>query len=114
MSRGLAAFIEAGAAGLSQSQVSSQEDSEGNRQAILDGNVWSYIFGQGVSGSASELAEYVRERTDNAFDVVYVEQDRSVQIWLNQMIPIDYDSSARKVNYYRMPKAHYQLTNYYD
>lgn len=103
LSRGGAAFIEAAAQGLSQSQVSVKQNSNGETQAILDGNVWQYIFGQGVGGAAGEVAEYVRERVSGAFDVVYVEQAMPVQIFLDQMLPIDYDSNGRKINYYEEP-----------
>lgn len=106
-SRGLAAFVEAAAEGLSQGQVSYRQNPDGNYSAVLDGNVWQFVFGKGLSGSAGELAEYVRERTANAFDVVYVEQGRPVQIMINRQIPIDYDAKARKVNYYTEPKAAY-------
>ncbi len=110
MSRGMAAFVEAAAAGFAQSQIETKEDGNGNKQAVLNGNVWQYVLGQGISGSAGELAEYVRARTDDAFDVVYVEQAKPVQIWLNKMIPIDYDSNARKISYYDEPEQ----TNQYD
>lgn len=110
MSRGMAAFVEAAAAGFSQSQIDTREDGNGTKQAVLSGNVWKYILGQGISGTASEVAGYVRDRTADAFDVVYVEQAQPVQIWLNKMIPIDYDSNARKISYYDEP----QDTNQYD
>ena len=103
-SRGTAAFIEAAAEGLAQSQVNYRQDSNGNFTAMLDGNVWRYVFGKGISGTASEFADYVRERTAGAFDVVYVEQGRPVQIMLNKQIEIDYDAKARKVNYYTEPR----------
>ncbi|MDO4643122.1 MAG: TIGR03752 family integrating conjugative element protein [Cardiobacteriaceae bacterium] len=110
-SRGAAAFIEAAAEALSQGEVSYRQDNNGNLTAVLDGNVWRYVFGKGVSGTASEFADYVRERTSNAFDVVYVEQGKPVQIMIDKMINIDYDANARKVNYYREPK---QRKHVYD
>ena len=103
-SRGTAAFIEAAAEGLAQSQVNYRQDNNGNFTAMLDGNVWRYVLGKGISGTASEFADYVRERTAGAFDVVYVEQGRPVQIMLNKQIEIDYDAKARKVNYYTEPR----------
>ncbi|WP_298641054.1 TrbI/VirB10 family protein [uncultured Cardiobacterium sp.] len=103
-SRGTAAFIEAAAEGLAQSQVNYRQDNNGNFTAMLDGNIWRYVFGKGISGTASEFADYVRERTAGAFDVVYVEQGRPVQIMLNKQIEIDYDAKARKVNYYTEPR----------
>lgn len=103
-SRGAAAFIEAAAEGLAQSQVNYRQDNNGNFTAMLDGNIWRYVFGKGISGTASEFADYVRERTAGAFDVVYVEQGRPVQIMLNKQIEIDYDAKARKVNYYTEPR----------
>lgn len=109
-SRGAAAFLEAAAEGLSQGQVSYRQNSDGNYTAMLDGNVWRFVFGRGISGTATEFADYVRERTANAFDVVYVEQGQNVQIMLNAMVPIDYDANARKVNYYSEPNR----ASYYD
>lgn len=109
-SRSSAAFLEAAAEALSQGQISYRQDQNGNYQAILDGNVWQFVFGKGVSGTASEIADYVRERTANAFDVVYVDQGQSVQIMLDTQIPIDYDAKARKVNYYAEPET----ANAYD
>ncbi len=105
MSRGLASFLESAAQGLAQGQVTVETNSNGSRQAILDGDIWSFIFGQGVSGSAAEVAAYVRERALNAVDIVYVTQDQPVQIFINEMVPIDYDSEARVVNYYAEPKV---------
>lgn len=103
-SRGTAAFIEAAAEALSQGQVNYKQNSDGNYSAALSGDVWKFVFGRGVSGSAAEFAQYVRERTADTFDVVYVNQGQPVQIMLDKMIPIDYDAKARKVNYYREPK----------
>lgn len=104
-SRGTAAFIEAAAEALSQGQVSYKQNNDGNYSAALSGDVWKFVFGRGVSGSAAEFAQYVRERTADTFDVVYVPQGKPVQIMLDKMIPIDYDAKARKVNYYRDPKV---------
>lgn len=104
-SRGTAAFIEAAAEALSQGQVNYKQNSDGNYSAALSGDVWKFVFGRGVSGSAAEFAQYVRERTADTFDVVYVNQGQPVQIMLDKMIPIDYDAKARKVNYYRDPKT---------
>lgn len=103
-SRGAAAFLEAAAEGLAQGQVSYGRDSEGGLSAMLSGDVWQFVFGRGVSGTAAEYAKYVQERTANAIDVIYVEQGQSVQIMLDKQIPIDYDAKARKVNYYTEPK----------
>ena len=103
-SRAMAAFVEASADALSQSQISYRRDSDGNYSAMLDGSIYPYIFGRGISGTAKEVADYIRERTASAFDVVYVEQGKPVQIMINEMINIDYDAKARKVNYYREPR----------
>lgn len=110
MSRGAASFLEAAAQGLAQGQISYESDANGTRQAFLDGNMWSFVLGQGVSGSAAEIASYIRDRALNAVDIVYVPQNRPVQIFLNEMIEIDYDSKARVVNYYAEPSA----TSMYD
>ena len=104
-SRGTAAFIEAAAEALSQGQVNYKQNSDGNYSAALSGDVWKFVFGRGVSGTAAEFAQYVKERTADTFDVVYVEQGKPVQIMLDKMIPIDYDAKVRKVNYYREPKV---------
>lgn len=94
-----AAFLEGLASAYGQSQVTYQTNDSGNTQAILDGNAYNYAFSQGVSKSASEIADYIRERAADAFDVVYVKQAKPIQIFINEQIPIDYVSTARKVSY---------------
>ena len=96
--------MEAAAEGLAQGQVNYKQNSDGNFNAVLDGDIWKFVFGRGVSGSAAEFAQYIRDRTADTFDVVYVEQGKPVQIMLNTQIPIDYDANARLVNYYTEPK----------
>lgn len=103
-SRSMAAFTEAAAKGLQASETKVSTNENGRTQAILDGNVWNYMLGGGISGTAAEVSAYIKERTAGAFDVVYVKQGVSVQIMLNEMIPIDYDSNGRKVNYYSTPE----------
>ena len=52
-----------------------------------------------MSSTAAEIADYVRERAMDAFDVIYVPQAQKVQIILEQQVNIDYDMAGRKVSY---------------
>ena len=60
---------------------------------------YEYAAAQGLSGTAGEIADYVRERASDAFDVVYVPPGQGVQIFVEAEIPIDYDTAGRQLQY---------------
>lgn len=98
-SRAGAAFLEGLANAYGNAQLRRTTDSNGLRETYISGNTYQYAASQGISSTAAEIADYVRERAMDAFDVVYVPQAQKVQIILEQQVNIDYDMAGRKVSY---------------
>lgn len=97
--RSFAAFLDGLANAYSRAQVTTERVGESVFQTLRDGKTYEFAIGQGVGGAAEEIAEYVRERADGAFDVVYVPPGLNVQIFVETQIPIDYDTNGRKLQY---------------
>ncbi len=102
-----AAFLEGMAAAYAQSQTTVRDYGTGGMSSYVDGDVYAYGLGLGISKSAAELADYVRQRSANAFDVVYFPSNQKVQVMIESQIDIDYDPSGRKV-------AHFNYSGEYD
>jgi len=96
--RGVAAFLDGLAQAYAQSQVTVQQDS-GVLTGYISGDTYEYALGKGVSGATGEIADYVRERAADAFDVVYVPPGVDVQLFIETTIPIDYATDGRKLRY---------------
>lgn len=96
--RSMAAFLDGLANAYAQSKVTVDRDASGVSHYV-SGNTYEYALGKGLGGASSEIADYVRERADGAFDVVYVPPGRPVQIFVEHQIPIDYDTNGRKLSY---------------
>ena len=96
--RGLAAFLDGLADAYAHAQVTTDRSIYG-LDSYVSGNTYEYAAAQGLSGSAGEIADYVRERASDAFDVVYVPPGQGVQIFVEAEIPIDYDTAGRQLQY---------------
>ena len=96
--RGVAAFLEGLANAYARAQLR-YERNDDQLSAYVEGDTYQYALSQGLSGGAKEIADYVRERADRAFDVVYVPPGSPVQIFIETQIPIDYDTAGRKIAY---------------
>lgn len=105
--RGMAAFLDGLANAYAQAQVTTQRDYGGGLSSYISGNTYQYAFGKGVGNSAGEIADYVAERAEGAFDVIYVPPGIDVQIFIETQIAIDYDTDGRKLRYdYASEVAH--------
>jgi len=97
--RSVAAFAEGLANAYASAQSTIDRNDNGNLSAFVDGETLKFGVGRGVARSASEAAAYLRQRQDNAFDVIYLPNNQTVQIMVEQQINIDYKPDGRKVNY---------------
>jgi len=96
--RGIAAFLDGLANAYANSQVTVDRTAYG-LNSYVSGHTYEYALGKGVSGATGEIANYVRERASDAFDVVYVPPGQNVQIFVEAEIPINYDTTGRKLQY---------------
>lgn len=65
----------------------------------VTGDQGRFILGQALGGGLRETSDWFRQRYGQTFDAVYVPPGHKIAIHINQQIPIDYDSSSRKVKY---------------
>ncbi len=96
--RSMASFLSGLAMAYGQSNIKYSEQN-GTLKGYVSGNAYQFAAAQGIANTAEEIAQYVRERARDAFDVVYVPQASRVQIILQEQIEIDYDLKNRKINY---------------
>lgn len=96
--RGIAALLDGLANAYANAQVTVDRSAYG-LNSYVSGNTYEYAAAQGLSGTAGEIADYVRERASDAFDVVYVPPGQGVQIFVEAEIPIDYDTAGRQLQY---------------
>lgn len=104
-SRSMAAFLSGLANAYGQAQTTRETNAQGITQQFISGNTYEFAAAQGISGTANEIAEYVRERSANAFDVVYVPQAQKVQLIVEKQINIDYNTEGRKISYMKSDYA---------
>ena len=66
---------------------------------VTGGKTAEYIAGETLTGGAEELLSYLRDRMDDAIDLVVVEAGQNITIHLNEEITIDYDKLGRKLRH---------------
>lgn len=104
-----AAFLDGLANAYAQSKVTVDREANGI-SSYVSGDTYEYALGRGLGGASSEIAHYVRERADGAFDVVYVPPGIDVQVFVETPIPIDYHTDGRKLHYsYTQEVSHAML-----
>lgn len=96
--RGLAAFLDGLANAYANARVTTDRG-DGVLSSYVSGHTYEYALGKGVSGATGEIADYVRDRAEGAFDVIYVPPGIDVQIFVEAQIPIDYHTDGRKLSY---------------
>jgi len=96
--RGLAAFLDGLANAYANAQVTTDRSVYG-LESYVSGNTYEYAAAKGLSGTTKEIADFVRERASDVFDVVYVPPGQGVQIFVETEIPIDYDTAGRQLQY---------------
>lgn len=89
---------EAAAQSLAMGQTTTVVDSNSVVGAVT-GDQGRFILGQALGGGLRETSDWFRQRYGQTFDAVYVPPGHKIAIHINQQIPIDYDSSSRKVKY---------------
>ena len=104
--RSIAAFLDGLANAYGNAQLTTYNND--GLTTYVSGNTYEYAAAQGVAGSASEIAKYVAERAQDAFDVVYVPPGIGAQIFVESQIPIDYATDGRKLRYDYTQRASYE------
>jgi len=95
----IASGIGSTAEAFSQTQETTVSNGDGSTDTFFTGNEGNFIAGRTLSGSLSELTDYLRERARNAVDLVYLDGGKEVVLHVEDEITIDYLTNGRKLNY---------------
>ena len=95
----IASGIGATAQAFSETQETTVATGDGSTQTFFTGDEGEFIAGRTLSGSLSELTEYLRERARNAVDLVYLEGGQDVVLHVEDEITIDYITNGRKLDH---------------
>lgn len=87
------------AGALATTQQTTIKRNDGSIEQFFDGSTSKYIGSKALSGGASELTDYLRERARNAVDLVFLEAGQEVVLHVEDQIEIDYEPNGRKLEY---------------
>ncbi len=98
--RVLASAAEAAAGAFSQNEVTNTVSALGGvATSVITGDAAKFAAGKALSGGASEISEYLRERQAQSFDAIYVDTGAELTIHIDIELPIDYEQNGRKTSY---------------
>jgi uncharacterized alkaline shock family protein YloU len=96
----LASAAEAAAGAFSQNEVTNTVSAIGGvATSVITGDAAKFAAGKALSGGASEISEYLRERQAQSFDAIYVDTGAELAIHIDIELPIDYEQDGRKTSY---------------
>jgi len=99
MDRIIASGIGSTAQAFSETQETTVATGDGSTETFFTGDEGEYIAGRTLAGSLGELTEYLRERSRNAVDLVYLEGGQDVVLHVEDEITIDYITNGRKLDH---------------
>lgn len=97
--RMIAAGAAATASAAAAMQTTTTRDALGGSSTVVTGSEGDYIAGQTGTATLNELAAYLRDRMDQAVDIVYLDAGKDVVIHVEEQIDIDYDPVGRKLSH---------------
>jgi integrating conjugative element protein (TIGR03752 family) len=100
--RMIAAGAAATASAAAATQTTTIRDSTGGVSTAVTGSQGDFIAGQTGAATLYELADYLRDRMDQAVDIIYLDAGKDVVIHVEKEIQIDYDPAGRKLSHIAM------------
>lgn len=97
--RMIAAGAAATASAAAAMQTTTTRDALGGSSTIVTGSEGDFIAGQTGTATLNELAAYLRDRMDQAVDIVYLDAGKDVVIHVEEQVDIDYDPAGRKLSH---------------
>ena len=96
----VASAASAAAAALSQNEVTNTVSSlTGAATSIITGDKAKHAGYNAVSGGVDEVAQYMRDRAAQSFDVIYVDTGVELAVHVDVELAIDYETKGRKTSY---------------
>lgn len=97
--RMIAAGAAATASASAAMQTTTSRDALGGSSTTVTGSEGEFIAGQTGTATLNELAAYLRDRMDQAVDIVYLDAGKDVVIHVEEQVDIDYDPAGRKLSH---------------
>ena len=95
----IAAGAAATASAAAAMQTTTTRDALGGSSTVVTGSEGDFIAGQTGTATLNELAAYLRDRMDQAVDIVYLDAGKDVVIHVEEQVDIDYDPAGRKLSH---------------
>ena len=96
----IASAASAAARAFAQNEVTTTVSGlTGTANSFITGDAAKNAGYNALSGGADEVAEYIRERGAQSFDVIYVDTGVELAIHVDVELPIDYEINGRKTSY---------------
>lgn len=94
-----ASGVEAGAAAVADAETTRITSAQGDTQESVTGDAIRNSGYETLSGGASAISEWLQERQEQTFDVVYVDTGSNVSLHIEAELPINYDHNGRKLRH---------------
>ena len=103
--------IQAAAEAATSAETTSIVNDTGSVSNSVTGDAGNYVLGRTISGGSEEVSKWLLERQAQSFDAVFVPAGVRVAIHVDQELPIDFDTTGRKLTHAKSvdPYIHTQL-----
>jgi len=91
--------IQAAADAAANAETTSVVSSAGSVTSSVSGDAGHYVLGKALSGGSEEIAKWLQERQSQSFDAVFVPAGTRIAIHVDREIPIDLDTTGRKLTH---------------
>ncbi|MFC1560502.1 TIGR03752 family integrating conjugative element protein [Pseudomonadota bacterium] len=103
--------IQAAAQAATSAETTSIVSDSGSVSSTVTGDAGNYVLGRTITGGSEEVSKWLLERQAQSFDAVFVPAGVRVAIHVDHELPIDFDTSGRKLTHAKSidPYRHTQL-----
>lgn len=103
--------VEAGAQAVADAETTRIVSPQGDTTSSVTGDAVRNSGFETLSGGASAISEWLQERQQQTFDVIYVDTGSSVAVHVDAELPINYKPNGRKLRHarYSSESLHRQL-----
>ncbi len=106
LARVAAKGFEAGAKAVADAETTTTVSNlTGTAATNITGNALKNAGYETLSGGASELGDWLKERQSQTYDVIYVGSGVEVALHIDIELPIDYETNGRKLTYANQTKV---------
>lgn len=92
---------EAGAAAVADAETTKIVDQQGQTQETVTGDAVKNAGYETLSGGASAISEWLEERQQQTFDVIYRDTGTNVSVHIDTELPINFKPNGRKLRHAR-------------